>query len=99
MSKFRFIGIVAVVLSGIAPANIAEAAQTAELPPIRCEPGDKIDGSSAAQAREKMNAAGYSRVRELNKGCDNAWHGVAVKDGVPTHVSLSPGGLVQSEGD
>jgi len=99
MSKFRFIGVATAALFAVAPAHVADAAQTDELPPIRCEAGDKIDGSNAAQARKKMNAAGYSHVRELNKGCDNAWHGVAMKDGVPTHVSLSPGGFVQSEGD
>jgi hypothetical protein len=44
-----------------------------------CAPGDKIDGSTADQARKKNEAAGYRKVSGLNKGCDNSWHGIAEK--------------------
>ena len=42
-----------------------------------CEPGDKIDASTAAQARKKIEAAVYRKVGDLKKGCDNSWHGTA----------------------
>jgi len=100
MSKYRFIGVVAAaVLSGVAPAHVVDAAQTDNLPPIRCEASDRIDGSSAAQAKRKLNAAGYLHATELKKTCTNYWHGLAVKDGIPTRVSLSPEGLAVPEGD
>jgi hypothetical protein len=64
-----------------------------------CEPGDKINGTTAAQARKKIEAAGYRKVGDLKKGCDNSWHGTAEKDGGRVHVVLNPQGLVLPEGD
>jgi hypothetical protein len=64
-----------------------------------CGPGEKIDGSTVADARKKMEAAGYRKVSGLKKGCDNSWHGTAEKDGNMVHVVLNPQGLVLPEGD
>jgi hypothetical protein len=64
-----------------------------------CGPGEKIDGSTATDARKKMEAAGYKKVSGLKKGCDNSWHGRAEKDGNEVHVVLNPQGLVLLEGD
>jgi len=64
-----------------------------------CMPGDRIDGSTAAQAKERMQAAGYTNVRDLKKGCDNYWHGVAVKNGAEVRVVLAPQGQVMTEGN
>ncbi|MBI1206428.1 MAG: hypothetical protein GC191_03960 [Azospirillum sp.] len=64
-----------------------------------CEYGEKIDGSTADQAKRKFEAAGFRQVHELHKGCDNYWHGIATKDGVVTRVVLSPEGEVMREGD
>lgn len=64
-----------------------------------CEPGDKINSTTAAQARKKIEAAGYRKVGDLKKGCDNSWHGTAEKDGGRVHVVLNPQGLVLPEGD
>jgi hypothetical protein len=62
-----------------------------------CAAGEKIDGSSAPEATRKIERAGFQQVRELKKGCDNFWHGVAVKDGGETHVVLTPQGQVMRE--
>jgi hypothetical protein len=70
-----------------------------DLPRLRCSASDKIDGSTADSARRKMTAAGYRQVRDLKKGCDNYWHGKAVKDGGATNVVLSPRGDVMPEGE
>jgi hypothetical protein len=64
-----------------------------------CEPGDKIDSSTAAQAKKKIEQAGYRKVTDLHKGCDNSWHGKAEKDGQPVSVVLNPEGLVLPESD
>jgi len=64
-----------------------------------CEAGDKIDGSTAAQAKAKIERAGFHQVRNLQKSCDNFWHGSAVKDGNESNVVLTPQGQVMREGD
>jgi hypothetical protein len=64
-----------------------------------CEPGTKIDSSTAADARKKMEKAGYRKVADLRKGCDNSWHGKAEKDGQPVNIVLNPEGTVLQEGD
>lgn len=64
-----------------------------------CDPGTKIDGSTATAARKKIEKAGYSKITDLRKGCDNAWHGKAEKDGQAVNVVLNPQGLVLQEGD
>jgi len=64
-----------------------------------CSPNDRIDGSTAADARRQIEAAGYEQVRDLRKGCDNYWHGSARKDGAAVNVVLSPQGDVIIEGD
>ena len=63
-----------------------------------CMAGDRIDGSTADQAKRKIEAAGYVQVQGLYKGCDNYWHGQAMKDGAPVNVVLSPQGQVLTEG-
>ncbi|MGE0117804.1 MAG: PepSY domain-containing protein [Dongiaceae bacterium] len=64
-----------------------------------CAPTDRIDGSTADDARRQITAAGYEQVRDLRKGCDNYWHGQAMRDGVPVNVVLSPQGEVMTEGN
>jgi len=100
MSRYWLAGTTAfAILAGVASPPIVGAAYADELPAIRCDVGAKIDGSIAGDARRKMNAAGYMKVSQLKKGCDSYWHGMAIKDGVATHVVLAPQGLVQSEGN
>ena len=60
---------------------------------------DRIDSSTAAAAKKKMESASFHQVRDLKKGCDNFWHGMAVKDGSESHVVLTPQGQVMREGD
>ncbi|HWK45893.1 MAG TPA: hypothetical protein VNT30_14320 [Stellaceae bacterium] len=83
------------ILSGIGPPQTAGAADAA----FHCDASDKVDGTNTAYAQKKIKAAGYSQVTQLQKGCDSYWHGMAVKDGVATHVALTPDGMVRPEGD
>jgi len=64
-----------------------------------CAPADRIDGSSIETVRGKIQKAGYSKVENLKKGCDNFWHGTAIKDGQTIHLVLTPKGQVLIEGN
>ncbi|HVJ43612.1 MAG TPA: PepSY domain-containing protein [Dongiaceae bacterium] len=65
-----------------------------------CEAGVKIDGTSLEQTKKRIEAAGYTQVKDLKKGCDNVWHGTAVnKDGVGGNVMVTPQGEVMPEGN
>ena len=89
------------VVTGILAASpLATLAQPAAGAGVgNCGPGAKIDGSTATDARKKMEAAGYRKVSGLKKGCDNSWHGTAEKDGNAVQIVLNPQGLVLPEGD
>jgi hypothetical protein len=64
-----------------------------------CMAGDKIDKTTATDAKKKIEAAGYAKVSGLMKACDNFWHGKAMKAGAAVNVVLSPQGEVMTEGD
>ena len=64
-----------------------------------CAPGESIDGTTTDQAKRRMEGASFSGVHGLTKGCDNVWHGLAIKDGVSVHVAVQPQGQVMQEGD
>ncbi len=64
----------------------------------QCDPGTKLDKTTATDARKKMEAAGYRQVKDLKKGCDSAWHGRAVnRQGAPVDVMITPQGDVLLE--
>ena len=63
-----------------------------------CSSGDRIDGTTADQAKHKIEAAGYGQVSGLKKGCDNYWHAIAMKDGASVGVVVSQTGEVMTEG-
>jgi hypothetical protein len=63
-----------------------------------CHFGEKIDASTADDARRHLEAAGYTSVSGLKKSCDNNWHGHAMLNGVGTNVMVTPQGRVVQEG-
>jgi len=87
---------VAAVLAVAQP--IAAHAQNASQPTNNCAPTDKIDGTTANDARKKMEAAGFTDVSQLYKGCDNVWHGQARASGNAVNVMVGPDGVVRQEG-
>ena len=93
--KGAFFSAAALVI--VAAAAVPQAVSVAR--DSGCEAGDKIDSSTADEARKKMERAGFQQVRDLKKGCDNFWHAIAVKDGRESHVVLTPQGEVMREGD
>jgi hypothetical protein len=64
-----------------------------------CDPGDRIDATTALQAKQRAESSGYSQVRMEHKGCDNVWHGFAMRDGETGRVAVSPSGEVMPEGE
>ena len=73
-------------------------AQDSSQPTNNCAATDKIDGSTANDARKKFEAAGYTDVTALYKGCDNVWHGQARSSGNAVNVVIGPDGVVRQEG-
>lgn len=64
-----------------------------------CEPGDKIDATTAEQAKKRAEAAGFTAVKMVRKGCDNTWHGTGMKGGAAVNIAVSSSGQVNQEGD
>ena len=89
----------ALVIAALTALAVAPAPRLVGVAYAGCMPGDKIDRTTAADARKKMEAAGYTKVTNLRKGCDNTWHGDAMKGGAPVHVAVSESGQVMPEGD
>ena len=93
-------GIGAAILAAalmIAPAVLGPVSLTAAR--AACDPGEKVDATTAAQAKKLAETAGYSEVHMDHKGCDSVWHGTAVKDGASVHLAVLPSGEVAPEGD
>jgi hypothetical protein len=100
MKKVMARGAAAAVLAAslmIGPAIVAPPSFTAAR--AACEPGEQIDNTTAQQAQKRAQSAGYSNVRMERKGCDNVWHGTAMKGGTPVRLAVSPSGQVNQEGD
>ena len=64
-----------------------------------CDSADRIDGSSMESAKKKMEKAGFHKVQDLKKSCDNFWHARADKDGSVINIALTPQGDVLIEGN
>jgi hypothetical protein len=90
---------IAVAAMSSVAAESAWAQNTVPQPTNRCDPGDKIDSSTANDARKKLEAAGYTDVSNLYKGCDNVWHGKARSGGAAVNVMVAPDGSVHQETD
>jgi hypothetical protein len=82
---------------GTAAMDSAWAQDSVSQPTNNCEPGDKIDGTTANDARQKLQAAGYTDISDLYKGCDNVWHGKALSGGATVNVMVAPDGSVHQE--
>jgi hypothetical protein len=64
-----------------------------------CAPTDKINATTADDAKNAMEKAGYTQIKILAKGCDNAWHGTGMLNGQPVFVVWNREGQVLTEGD
>lgn len=87
------------LLAGAASAQEAGQSGSALVAAPGCHFGEVIDGSTADDARRRIEAAGFVGVHGLKKSCDNFWHGQAILAGRPVNVALSPTGSVMLESD
>lgn len=94
--KFALAAMIAMTTAVAVPA-LAQDATVSPQPANNCASTDKIDGSTAAQAQQKLEAAGYTDITGLNKGCDNVWHAQARANGNPVNVMVAPDGSVNQE--
>jgi hypothetical protein len=81
----------------MAPPKSAGAQEATSQTTNNCAAGEKIDGSTAEQAQQKLEAAGYTNITGLNKGCDNVWHAQATASGKAVNVMVAPDGSVNQE--
>lgn len=59
-----------------------------------CPNGQAMDGSTAEQARQRIEAVGYTDVTILEKDCDSIWHATGIKGGGSRNLIVSPDGGV-----
>ena len=91
------------VLAGLLAIPLVQAgaaqalAQDTAQPSNNCAATDKIDATTANDARKRLESAGYTDVTGLMKGCDNVWHGQARANGGMVNVMVAPDGTVQQE--
>jgi hypothetical protein len=64
-----------------------------------CDAGEHPDKTTVEDTRKILDKAGYKKAHNWRKGCDNAWHVTATKDGVEMNVAVLPDGHVVHEGD
>lgn len=85
----------------MAVSNAPVQAQSTMTEPSQpgCHYGEVIDGTTADDAKRRIESAGYANVTGLKKSCDNFWHGRATLNGVATNVLVTPDGRVRPEGD
>jgi hypothetical protein len=92
------------VLIAILASSAALSAAQLRLPLIAsaqasCEPGTHIDKTTVEEIRDKLIKAGYKNPLHLRKGCDNAWHGTAIRSGTEIKVAVTTDGHIVHEGD
>ncbi|HLI20417.1 MAG TPA: hypothetical protein VKV32_04830 [Stellaceae bacterium] len=77
------------------------AASSPLIPPAHaaCAPGTHIDKTTVEQIRDKLIKAGYKNPLHLRKGCDNAWHGTAMRNGQQIDVAVTADGHIVQEAD
>jgi hypothetical protein len=64
-----------------------------------CDPGTRIDKTTVEEIRDKLIKAGYKNPLHLRKGCDNAWHGTAIRNGQQIDVAVTRDGHIVQEGN
>jgi hypothetical protein len=62
-----------------------------------CQSPAGVDPAARAAAEQRILAEGYSEISALTKGCDNAWRALALADGDPVTLLVTPQGTVLAE--
>jgi hypothetical protein len=86
-------------IGAFAAAQSQPGFQPIALAHAECDPGTHIDKTTVEQIRDRLIKAGYKNPLHLRKGCDNAWHGTALKSGTQVDVAVTADGHIVEEGD
>ena len=86
--------LVATAGSELVAPDVLYAAERAE---EVCQPVDQSDGATRTDAENRILAEGYTDIRILGKSCDDSWHAIALADGDPVDVRVTPQGMVLTE--
>jgi hypothetical protein len=90
--KTKFAFVAGALALGLAAPMLGSSAAYAQ-----CMHGERVDGTTADQARAKAQAAGFTNVVMNRKGCDSYWHGTANQGGARVGIVVSPAGQVLTE--
>ena len=93
--QLRFDLVIPALLIATAGAySIPPAALDAKPTGQACQTVSKL---AEPEAEARIAAEGYSEVRMLGVGCDSAWHAVALAEGDPVMLKVTPQGAVLTE--
>ncbi|WP_127088275.1 PepSY domain-containing protein [Aquabacter cavernae] len=90
----------AVLLVATSVSALAQTATTPAVAPKEANPAAPVQGANSfteAQAKERIEKAGFSSVSGLKKDANGIWQGTATKSGMPTTVMLDFQGNVVSK--
>ena len=92
------------LLAAVAPAAADNAVSTTPADFVTaggsdCGNGAKLDESAAAEARQRVEAVGYTDVQILERDCDNSWRATGIKGGETRELVITPDGGVMPGGD
>jgi len=61
-----------------------------------CQVADAT-GKGRSDAEQRIRAEGYTEIRIIARSCDNVWHALALAEGDPVNVKVTPDGAVVTE--
>ncbi len=96
--KLRLDLLLAAVLVASAGSELVapDALYAAEPARQACQTTDAT-GKSRNDAEHRIRAEGYTEVRIIARGCDKVWHALALTEGDPVNVKVTPNGAVLAE--
>ena len=97
--KLRLDLAIAAILVASAGSELVapDALYAAERAEQVCQATGQKDGPERTNAEQRILAEGYTDVRILGKSCDDDWHAIALADGDPVDVRVTPQGTVLTE--
>lgn len=84
-----------IATAGLEPAMPDTSSATH--PKQACTIDDRPVGATRLEAQERIFAEGYTEISSLAKACDGSWHALALADGDPVIVQVTPQGAVVAE--
>ncbi|MGU3493976.1 PepSY domain-containing protein [Xanthobacteraceae bacterium A53D] len=91
---------IVLTLSLLAATTVGALAQTPAVAPKETNPAAPVQGANSfteAQAKERIEKAGFTSVSALKKDDHGVWQGTAMKDGASKPVSVDFQGNVVSK--